>query len=387
MWQCRRNPCKELLGNVATECAACDSSARCHPGVFNATTGKSVRRADPSCDSEAMQALAGPSQCEMGRCYEHSQSKCQATVPTSWLQSPLGPLFVFISHEKVGSNSLLHALRELASRQHEANASLSYRCIAQHDWHNAFETPLCYRHYLPRGCCEAAPSGTIVHDNRFGFCGGVRGRPCAYATVLREPFARVVSAYNYMCVSCADGIVHCPERAASSGGSSGHASFDCPHINLTTFVAVHMVGSRGKNWPPTYVKQLGAGVPEAVDRLQVARERLRQMVAVPLEHLSSSRGRGESAWRRLAAFVTSETQLSSRSYNGLTSSMNEISHVQRGSRAAPLDALRTVQSLSAPERDELSRLLADDLVLYRDVIRMSRERENDREHQMNYEGH
>ena len=343
------------------------------------------------------------------------QSECTADTRL-WQGERAGALRVFISSEKTGSNSLLHRLQSML---HDRSAPpLDYRCVIQHGQFNAFTTPLCYRHYLPQGCCQLAPSGSVIHDNVHGFCDSVPQRPCSYVMVLRNPVSRAVSAYNYFCVSCADGNVFCPAQRRPNLPWPG-----CPNLNLTSYVRLMMAHDDGtareahgglKKWPPLYIDQLARGV-RAEHRRSTALRRLKGMDALPLEGFAHARQwqafvdlltpgaagggarptdgarRAASPFRqearRLAALFRSRggrgrraTDAKGRGAHGQSTQAppssrgtenareNNIERVRRGSLAGPRGALRTVGSLAPEERDEVESLLADDLALYHAVL-------------------
>ena len=135
----------------------------------------------------------------------------------------LRPVFVYVSHEKTGSNTVLDTLRRRADRM--PLPRLNYSCGAAHG-KVAFSSKLCFSHYLEVGCCRHAPPNAVVHDNSYGYCEAQSepGRPCHYFTAIREPLSRIVSAYVYMCLKCTDKNAHCPPANASARGAARASS-------------------------------------------------------------------------------------------------------------------------------------------------------------------
>jgi hypothetical protein len=290
--------------------------------------------------------------CAHGAFYDQPQVKCNAEVPDEWQAKSVGPLVVFIMYEKVGSNSLRHSLEQIAAGRLDNSRRLAYYCKIQNGEFLNSSSPLCNQHGLPTGCCAGAPSGTIVIDNRYGFCSHVHGRPCSYVTVLREPIARYLSAYNYMCVACADNNANCPAEPRPDS--------ICPRLNVTSFIEHHVQKPRAG--VPSYIYAFGRGTSPG-ERLPTALARLRQTTAMALEGLAAPDGSG---WRRFQSFFAAAPRTAAQLMDH-----NSIEHTQRGSRAGPLEAYRTVESLTTAERASLESTLADDLALYNEMVQMS----------------
>ena len=115
-------------------------------------------------------------------------------------------LVAWIAFGKTGSTSLRYALWERA-RQKRWPTWPKPKCIC-HEELNEEEQP---RRTALR--CAALPSGYVVQTPRVGYCERLKQsrrasakRPCKYFTLLREPTARVISAWNYYCRSCAERV-------------------------------------------------------------------------------------------------------------------------------------------------------------------------------------
>lgn len=118
----------------------------------------------------------------------------------------------------VREGGLAHSLKLLFEQRAAAlgHPSFShYACIDGHGPPEGTHLRVCNADELPAGCCESRidPPGAsvpVVHDRRIGFCEShaLRGRECSYMVVLREPHARLVSAYNYFCVFLHEGRDH-----------------------------------------------------------------------------------------------------------------------------------------------------------------------------------
>ena len=315
----------------------------------------------------------------------------------------VAPVFVFISFEKVASNTLFHAFEERSRLR--GLPSLSYNCSS---WKRIlFDSRLCYSHYVGRSYCAGVQPGAVVLDNRYGWCESVgAGRTCRYFTVLREPLERMVSSYNYFCVGCADNNAHCSRRFnhdSSRGLDQGRKrAIVCPNMTLLEYARVAVDRISGSGWPPTYVDMFGpwalngrvmqcalarsgreCNAAAAAQQMRGARDRLARTHVIRLEELGD-----ESQRRRLDRFLRGGAAASSGGDEGgsggdvswlerLTSHENvrglrgdskdeAAASFNRGSLAnlSP-DAVRSVGSLTSDERRELSTLLAADVELYR----------------------
>ncbi|EOD28051.1 hypothetical protein EMIHUDRAFT_114385 [Emiliania huxleyi CCMP1516] len=156
--------------------------------------------------------------------------------------------------------------------------------------------------------CADAPDGYVVQTD-YGYCEAVAPRPCRYLTILREPISRVVSAYNYFCLSCEEGGMQCVKNEsnrAAAAASNAMLPLDahglplampqaaCPHMSIVEYALWS-----GDNY---YVRRLAcakAGACNAVHEegrhamgaadLEVAVRRLEQpeMLVVFTEELST----------------------------------------------------------------------------------------------------
>jgi len=233
--------------------------------------------------------------------------------------------------------------------------------------------------------CWHVNRGAVVMDSRLGFCSQGHGRACKYLLVLREPVARLVSSYNYFCVSCMEG------RACKGGGARRGT---CPFLSLLAYA--QLVG------PDSYLRQLdpmGTFDPmdmgeqrqvRAVSRWDQA-ERLQALkrvrahlkhagaILIPLERLHAELMRGapklagplsDPPW---PAEWATEFRRSSHSTAGALEGQHD-----RGAYvgALPDHALRSPHELSDEERVELNRLLEVDIALYNDTLR-SRDAQTD----------
>ena len=71
-------------------------------------------------------------------------------------------------------------------------------------------------------------------QGKYGLCNmlwhQLPDKPCAYFTELRHPVARLKSAYDYFCLSCAENRRYCKsERMVSRSGQK------CPDMSLLDF--------------------------------------------------------------------------------------------------------------------------------------------------------
>lgn len=128
-------------------------------------------------------------------------------------------LFVWIAFAKVGSTTLRYHLRARA---------------LQHGW-PTWPKPqaICTENFIhalrpQRLRCQALPDGYVIASPRVGYCERLKSRPCHYITLLREPKARMYSAYQYYCRGCAEGT--CQHVASPTAVEPA-----CPNISLIEY--------------------------------------------------------------------------------------------------------------------------------------------------------
>ena len=151
--------------------------------------------------------------------------------------SPYG-LVAWISFAKVGSTTLRYHLRARAlARGWPTWPKPQNICVENFD----------HRVQPARLRCQALPDGYILSTPAYGYCELLRHRPCRYLTLLREPIARMMSAYEYYCRSCAEGTCKLPADHATDSihGVAGNGSWPrrCPNLSLLEYVVTSLHGT------------------------------------------------------------------------------------------------------------------------------------------------
>ena len=84
-------------------------------------------------------------------------------------------------------------------------------------------------------------SDVVIGPALYGTCSLFR-RPCRYFTVIREPVDRLVSSYNYFCLSCKDGKL-CPSMEKGAGRTVVQAerlwNASCPSMSFLEYTAIY----------------------------------------------------------------------------------------------------------------------------------------------------
>ena len=311
--------------------------------------------------------------------------------------APTRGLVAWISFAKVGSTTLRYHLRERALSRGWPSWPKP-QCICEENFrHNVLPNRL---------RCQALPDGYVLATPAYGYCEKLRRRPCHYVTLLREPIARMHSAFNYYCRSCAEGACE-RERtalslaagnrsAARNDAAANSSSRRCPHLSLVEYAARE--GNR-------YTAVLGASAfaaraaaataataataaPEsephhqqfrrAIHRLARtnASEHRHEMLVLLTERL------GEAELRLLASYLgDDDSQADARgrprrsAARGTpavpgTSADPRHAHMHRTSFTGLRPAISS--TMSASEHEALSRILRYDIALYhfaRNVVR------------------
>ena len=162
-------------------------------------------------------------------------------------------LFAWVAFGKTGSTSLRYALWERA-RRHQWPVWPKPKCICAEDDLRGARRP---RRALR---CASMPDGYVIQTGEVGYCERLKtsrhhDRPCTYLTLLREPQARVRSAFNYYCRRCAEhfciqDVADLKKRVAnnarlkrSNEGILLHRPFNtCPNMTLLDYAK--MEGNR-----------------------------------------------------------------------------------------------------------------------------------------------
>ena len=134
--------------------------------------------------------------------------------------TPAPPLAVYLHQDKCGSSSLRAVMREA---QRLSNNGPPWLCEMDrmHDLTYANVSKVC------------AQAEVVLGPAGYGMC-SFFDRPCRYFTILREPVARMSSAYNYFCLSCAENGKLC--KAARTTSANFNAS--CPNMRFLEFAAI-----------------------------------------------------------------------------------------------------------------------------------------------------
>lgn len=175
-------------------------------------------------------------------------------MTTTTRGSPSADLVAWVSFGKTGSTSLRYALRERAQR-HQWPVWPKPRCICREDFTPLLHAP---RSASRRLRCEGMPAGYVIETPAtYGYCElrSLRRQGCTYMTLLREPMARVVSAWNYYCLRCAEGsCLSRAQRVQNAAYNAGLQRFDhrpaapnsgtsrprnaCPNMSLVAYASL-----------------------------------------------------------------------------------------------------------------------------------------------------
>ena len=132
-------------------------------------------------------------------------------------------VLVYLQFAKVGSGSLRMLMNRWAGR-YRMYPSLS---VNSHLRNGSIEAPGRWPSHYP-----------YVVQSKYGFCNVFwQKRPCTYFTLLRHPVARLKSAFDYFCRSCAENGRYC-NNAANLVSRSGER---CPNMSLLNFA--HLEGN------------------------------------------------------------------------------------------------------------------------------------------------
>lgn len=90
--------------------------------------------------------------------------------------------------------------------------------------------------FMPGSDCSRVPDGDIAQING-KYCDAVsETRDCRPFTLLRHPMDRLVSAYNYFCLSCAQGGKACNRETIFPENQSGNPyPYTCPDMTIVDY--------------------------------------------------------------------------------------------------------------------------------------------------------
>eukprot|EP00931_Biecheleriopsis_adriatica_P047193 TRINITY_DN27179_c0_g2_i1.p1 TRINITY_DN27179_c0_g2~~TRINITY_DN27179_c0_g2_i1.p1 ORF type:complete len:298 (-),score=4.08 TRINITY_DN27179_c0_g2_i1:289-1122(-) len=228
-----------------------------------------------------------------------------------------------------------------------------------------------------RQCMKAVNRSSLSLQGGFGSCNStvLRGKRCAYTTVLREPVARMISSWEYWCLACKERDRFCGRKLGNASGVT------CPHMSLVSWARFwgnvylpelsglnleHMNRSeswiRPKNLFAKKNKNPGgmqgeaaivAGMPEVTKRPQQAltKDRMRRLLNVALGRIES----GEI----VVLILESDRCLCNclRQRTGMQPMPERCDdlHVKRSPRAKPVPDAK---------KQQLKQILASDILLY-----------------------
>ena len=127
------------------------------------------------------------------------------------------PLAIFVHEGKTGSSTMRTVLREL-QRKNETDR-----------WLCDFGST----NWTVSDVLAACNKADIMIGGTHGLCTHFQ-RPCFYFTLMREPVARLISAYNYFCLTCSDNGNYCrPDLTA------GLFRGACPRMQFLEWATIH----------------------------------------------------------------------------------------------------------------------------------------------------
>ena len=129
---------------------------------------------------------------------------------------PALPLVLYVHEGKTGSSTVRHVLQAAQS----ASSQDQWLCELSDSSNVTFET------------CQH--SDVVIGPALYGTCSLFR-RPCRYFTVMREPVDRLVSSYNYFCLSCKENGKFCWTNVQAE--RLWNAS--CPSMSFLEYTAIY----------------------------------------------------------------------------------------------------------------------------------------------------
>ena len=129
---------------------------------------------------------------------------------------PALPLVLYVHEGKTGSSTVRHVLQAAQS----ACSQDQWLCELSDSSNVTFET------------CQH--SDVVIGPALYGTCSLFR-RPCRYFTVMREPVDRLVSSYNYFCLSCKENGKFCWTNVQAE--RLWNAS--CPSMSFLEYTAIY----------------------------------------------------------------------------------------------------------------------------------------------------
>lgn len=120
-------------------------------------------------------------------------------------------IVAWVSFGRVGSTMMRQVLSERAEKhgwqQHSGPQGLCHAKSLEFTHGQGVTRPA-----LQQPPCADVEAGAVVQTD-FGYCALLGlSRPCRYMTLLRDPIAMIISAYNWFCVNCHEGGIQCPNN-------------------------------------------------------------------------------------------------------------------------------------------------------------------------------
>ena len=135
------------------------------------------------------------------------------------------PLAVYLHQDKCGSSSLRAVMAAAQSLSDDR-----WLCDMHVDALRMHVNNLTIAN-VSQICAQAE---VVLGPMGYGVC-SMFGRACRYFTILREPVTRMISAYNYFCLSCAERGKFCDDQR----NTSAHFNARCPQMRFLEFASIY----------------------------------------------------------------------------------------------------------------------------------------------------